>query len=427
MKPIKAIVVGFGDRGQIYSKFALQNPELLEIIGVVDPNPVKREKAKKLYNIKDDMCFEYPDALYENTPLADAIINATMDRLHVETTIPLLKAGYDILLEKPIANNVKDLMKLKEVAHQYNRKLVVCHVLRYAPFYVKIKQLILNGEIGDLISIEANEHVGIAHMLSSYVRGKWNNEKTTGSSLLMAKSCHDLDLFCWLNSSSEPKEVVSLATRSTFIPERAPNGAGTRCMVDCQVEENCPYSCKNLYIDHNAFPHLIWDNINGKDYLDVTMEEKVESLKTDNPHGRCAYKVESDLIDQQSVMIKFENNTTANFNLVGGVPKSGRRIHIIGTKGEIEGYLKEKEFTLRKYNVHALKIETELIKITEEISDPHGGGDMRIVEDFIRTLRDEEKSISSTTIEDSINGHLCGLGAERSRKEGTIIQLVDLT
>lgn len=182
MKIVKVVVVGFGDRGGAYTKYAIDHPDRLKVQAVVDPNPFRRQLAKERFSLSEEMLFESVTDCVNRGKIADAVINTTMDELHIETALPFLKLGYDMLLEKPVTNNKKDLLMLKSIADRYGCKLMVCHVLRYTPFYLKIKEIVLSGEIGKIVEIESNEMVGVAHASASYIRGKWNNREKCGSS-----------------------------------------------------------------------------------------------------------------------------------------------------------------------------------------------------------------------------------------------------
>ena len=144
-----------------------------------------------------------------------------------ETTLPLLSAGYDVLLEKPIGVNREEVLKLLAAARNTNRTVMICHVLRHAPFYAGIRKRISAGEIGEILSINTQENVSYHHMAVSYVRGKWNNPRVCKSTMLMAKSCHDLDLITWMISNIRPRAVSSLAVlcilhRTRPLPVRGP-------------------------------------------------------------------------------------------------------------------------------------------------------------------------------------------------------------
>lgn len=138
MESVKVIVVGFGDRGAAYTKYALDNPDRLKVIAVVDPNPFRRELAKEKFALEEDMLFSCVEDCVRRGKFADAVINTTMDELHIKTALPFLNLGYDMLLEKPITNNKKELTLLKKAADEKNCRLMICHVLRYTPFYLKI-------------------------------------------------------------------------------------------------------------------------------------------------------------------------------------------------------------------------------------------------------------------------------------------------
>ena len=120
--PVTAIIVGAGHRAMLYSKLALSNPELLKIVGVADPNPTRRKMAMNKFGFSEDMCFESAQELAKKGKLADAVITGTMDEQHIETAIPLLNCGYDMLLEKPFAVNEEEALLLKECAKKKQLK-----------------------------------------------------------------------------------------------------------------------------------------------------------------------------------------------------------------------------------------------------------------------------------------------------------------
>lgn len=418
MKTVSVVVVGFGDRAVEYTKYALGHPDRLTVKAAIDPNPARRALAKEMFALSDDMLFEDMSDCLRLGKIADAVVNTTMDELHIATAIPFLQLGYDMLLEKPITNNKKDLLHLKEVADENGCKIMVCHVLRYTPFYSKIKEIVMRGEIGDIVEMETNEMVGVAHASASYIRGKWNSRAKCGSSMLLAKCCHDADLLCWFNNGTKPVKAVSFGGRNFFTEKNAPKGAGTRCLVDCKVEKECPYSCKKLTIDNDFFPQYTFTCLNKK-YEDISMEEKVQSLKTDNPMGRCVFKTDADIVDRQAVMVEFENGSIATHSMISGVARPGRNIHIVGTKGEIQGFLEDNKFTVRTYNPDTCRWNERIEEMNNITNgDGHSGGDSRLVNDFVNMELGLERSISSTVIEDSLNGHLLVFAADASLDNG---------
>lgn len=420
-KQIKAILVGAGYRADIYASYSLQHPEKLNIVGIVEPDAVRRSIMREKYGVPEHRCYESVEQLVREDVFADAVINGTMDHLHVSTSIPLLQKGYDMLLEKPIAVNEEEMNELLAVANRCRRKVYICHVLRYTPFYSSIKKHLLAGEIGDIIGIEMSEHVNYAHMAVSYVRGKWRSEKVCHATMLLAKSCHDIDLMMWMMEGTSPASVVSYGSDLQFTADKKPAGAGSRCLSDCPYNKECRFSAEANYLVHSNSDQYVWKCLEAD--ADQSEEHKIESLKTTNPYGKCVWDFERDgNVDHQMVIVNFKNGATGMFSMMGGTAKSERSIHIIGTKGEIEG-----DFETKKYVVRHIAPYTEAGYETEEY-DFHGseeqegansGGAEGLIADFVDCLCGKEPSISCTELNHSIISHRVVFRAERSRKNQT--------
>lgn len=425
-RPITAIIVGAGHRSFVYSELAKTNPEMLKIVGVADPNPIRRKKAMDYFGFKEDMCFENAEELAKKGKLADTVINGTMDEQHLETAVPLLDAGYDMLLEKPFAPNEEEMRQIVNCAKKNNSKVMICHVLRYTPFYYAIKERIVNGEIGEIINIQTTEHVSYHHLSTSYIRGKWANSDKCHTSMLLAKCCHDLDIIMWMMSETKPKQISSFGGKFQFKPENAPKEAGTICMKDCPLVDTCVYSTKRLYIDHpDRWAFYVWDALEGK--KNITIEDKIALMKSDSPYARCIYKCDNNVVDHQSVLINFESGATGTHNMVGGSAEPRREIHIIGTKGEIFGNFEESKFTVLKIDpspdAHNEECDVEEVdlRVTGDMVGAyggHGGGDERLAADFVKFIRGEKPSLACTSIFDSVAGHLSVYLADKSRENG---------
>ena len=187
--PVRIIIVGMGIRSEIYARESLVSPELFKVVGVVDINPERVRHARELFDIPEENCFSSVEDLVAVPRFADAVINGTMDRIHVQTTVPLLEHGYDVLLEKPFALNCEEADILLSCAQKCGRKVMICHVLRYAPFYRQIHDVIKSGQIGRIMNIRMAEQISYFHESVSYVRGKYASPQICGSGLLLSKSC----------------------------------------------------------------------------------------------------------------------------------------------------------------------------------------------------------------------------------------------
>lgn len=428
-KQITAVIVGAGNRANIYASVSFEFPEKLKIVGIAEPDPKRRKFMQERFQVPDENCFESVEALCERERFADVVINGTMDKYHVETAIPTIEKGYHLLLEKPFALNEEEMNRLREAAMRNHVKVVICHVLRYTKFYRAIKEHLLRGDVGDIISIEMCEHVNYHHMAASFVRGKWRSEKLCFAPMLLAKSCHDVDLMMWMMNHTRPAVVASFGSDFQFGPENKPEGAGNRCMVDCPYSEECIYTAKKNYIDYLRWPQYIW--MGDQKLLHMSVEEKEEHLKTVNPYGECVWNFERDgNVDHQNLIVHFQNGATGTFSMIGGAARSERDIHIIGTRGEIKGCFEDSKYVLRKMepsgNEEGYTEQEYDVNVVGDMigaKGGHGGGDTNLMLDFVDYINGQEPSVSCTMLEDSVISHHVVFCAGEARKNGNVVKV----
>ncbi|MBQ8184002.1 MAG: Gfo/Idh/MocA family oxidoreductase [Clostridia bacterium] len=414
-KPVTAIILGAGHRSMAYADYAVAHPDELKIVGVAEPDEQRRNMVRERFGFPESRCFYDAEELSKVPKFADVVINGTMDEIHVETSIPLLEVGYDMLLEKPFAVNEDEMNRLVEVVNRNNSKVMICHVLRYNPVYLNVKKSILSGEIGDIINIQTVENVSYHHLSTSYVRGKWANSEKCHTSMLLAKCCHDLDLMMWLMGDDAPVSVSSVGSKFQFRPENAPKESGTRCLVDCPRVDYCDFSAKRLYLDHpDSWEVYVWKDFDHPENL--TDEQRREHLKT-SEFGRCMFKCDNDVVDHQSVLVNFKSGATGTHNLTGGCAESLRTMRITGTKGEIYAELENKFVKIKTINPEPGKYFNErIIDLSDTPDDGHGGADTALTADFVKFIRDDNPSVSCTSIHNSVAGHKTVFLADKSRE-----------
>ncbi|MBL7728592.1 MAG: Gfo/Idh/MocA family oxidoreductase, partial [Dinghuibacter sp.] len=338
---------------------------------------------------------------------ADAVIISTPDNLHYGPCMAALKMGYDVLLEKPISPSEKECRDILQLAKKNNRIVAVCHVLRYAPYFIKLKELMHNGSIGEIISIQHLEPIEHIHMSHSYVRGNWHNSKET-TPIILAKSCHDLDILKWL--VEQPcKSISAFGDVKWFRSENAPAGSTERCTDGCAVEQDCPYSAKKIYYDRRSWLHHFDLPEDKNQQGDVIMNY----LKNSN-YGKCVYRMNNDQPDHYITNILFERDITASFSMEAFTGYSGRRTRVMGSMGDIEGDMTR--FTLTDFRTGK---KTEW----KQDSDGHGGGDWRLVADWIQAVSQQNASLLTSTIDASIESHIMGFAAEKSRKQKKVVDV----
>ena len=408
MKPITAVVIGAGSRGSIYAGYAKDHPEELNIIAIAEPRRDRLDALAEEVGVPAEHRFDCWETLLSQPKMADCAFICTLDDDHTAPAIKAMDRGYHILLEKPMSNREMECRQIAETARKTNRTLAVCHVLRYTPFYMTLKSLIDQGEVGQVTTINQIENVGYWHQAHSFVRGNWRNTKET-SPMLLQKSCHDIDIILWLMGSTCTR-VQSFGSLRHFTAENAPSGAAKRCL-DCPHAETCPYSAPKLYLDMDRTGWPI-DVIT----TDLSLEGRRKALE-EGPYGRCVYYCDNDVVDRQVVNLEFENGGVATFTMTGLSADFSRQLKIFGTEGQIQADMGTKEIVLHRFGEDPISIPLD---IGTEASG-HGGGDYGIMADFLRILR--EGGESRTGAEVSLQSHLICFAAERSRKEHTVVEL----
>ena len=423
-KILRVAVVGAGHRSVAYAKYALRHPESMKVTAVADPDPVRRNQFAVTHGIPRENRFESYTDLLDRPDLADAVINGTMDSLHYKSGMALMNAGFDMLIEKPVTQSAREMVDLADLATGESRTVMVCHVLRYAPLYQTVKRLIDEGRIGKVMGLHSEENVAYHHMAVGYVRGKWNHagEETP---VLLAKCCHDLDLVSWL-MPSEALRVSSFGSRMFFRSEQAPAGAHKRCLPDCPHLETCIYSAPINYLRSDEWGTYVWHDVEYRG--NMTMEEKREHLETASPFGRCVWHCDNDQFDQQRVMIEFADGSSATHVMNTGVVRPTRELHIFGTEGEIDADFVSGHITVRNADLDNVSFKEELIDVNMigNESSGHGGGDDRLIGDFVRTCQGTNAEKAHTLIQDSVEGHLIGFAAMKSQQEVRVVELSEL-
>ena len=326
MNPVTAILIGAGARGQIYARYAQEHPEELRIMAVAEPKADRRALMCRAYGIPADRAFSNWEDLMARPQMADAALICTLDDMHTEPTLAALKQGYHVLLEKPMSNSETECRAIAAAAEEAQRVLSVCHVLRYTPFYRTIKQLIDDGQVGEVASLSQVENVGYWHHAHSFVRGNWRCSEQT-SPMILQKSCHDMDILLWL-SGQRCTRVSSFGSLHHFDAAHAPQDAPLRCTDGCPHSVVCPYDAGKIYLTDNVgWPTEMLTT-------DLSREGRLKALR-EGPYGRCVYHCDNDVVDRQVVNLEFDNGAVASFTMTAFTTDMARQLKVCGTKGQI--------------------------------------------------------------------------------------------
>ena len=400
-------------RGHAYATAASAIPGV-EIVAVAEPNPTTT--ARFIQQFPAAEVFSDWRDLLAGPRVADAVIVALLDQDHREASVAFAEAGYDILLEKPIALSQADCDEIEAAAAANGVSITVCHVLRYTPYTQKLRELLDDGAIGEIMQIEHLEPIGHLHFAHSFVRGNWRRSDTSNS-LLLAKSCHDIDWLLYI-MGRPVQRVTSFGSLGYFRPESRPAGASDRC-VSCVLEPDCTYSAVRFYRSGLNNPGSS-EEYNALVMAGEVTPEAIDRALESGPWGRCVYQSDNDVVDHQTVQLEFTDGRLASFTLSAFAEGSNRKTRIFGTAGQITGDGQ----MLSVYDFRTLKTtEYDTDELGFAAATGHGGGDARLVEAFISALRDAAPEALSTSIAQSMASHRVVFAAEEARRTGTVVSL----
>lgn len=396
-------MLGAGNRGLgTYGVYAKKHPSDLKFIAIADPDEERRTYFANEHQIESDMVYETADQILKEPKFADAIFVCTQDRQHTDSVLKALRLGYHVFLEKPMAIKPKEVLRIQKQQALYHRKVVVAHVLRYAPFFVTLKKILSDQILGDIMTVDHIENVGYYHQAHSFVRGNWKHSDTS-SPMILAKSCHDMDILCYL-LDQKPKWISSFGELTHFKKESMED-VPDFCLDGCKHQETCLYYASKVYLHAGDWMKFPVSN-------DLSDEAILEALKK-GPYGRCVYRSKNNVVDHQNVAIQFEKGTIVNFMMTAFTNEIKRTIHIMGTKGELWGDMNDPVIKIKPF-------EKPMIEVKVDVQEGgHGGGDDAVMKRFINALKYDWDTKEDLDI--AVTGHLLALAAEDSRIEKKIV------
>lgn len=412
----KVILIGAGNRGQTYTSY--MQDERFQVVAVAEPIKERREFIRQRHNLPEDMCFTSWESLLEMPKFADLVIISTMDRDHFAPALAAIRKKYHLLLEKPVCPTPEECLLLRKAAQENGVKVLVCHVLRYTHFFGRLKQLIDEGYVGKIMCIEHNECVGNTHQSHSFVRGNWGNADRS-SSMLLQKCCHDMDILQWLIGSKCTK-VQSFGSLQYFREENAPEGAPDYCIDGCPHADTCCYNAVKLYMEDEK---NLWFREAATQKKVPTNADVAHALHT-TQYGKCVFKCDNNVVDRQVVNLEFESGALVTFNMCA-FNEGGRFIRVMGTKGELIG---DTQRDTIDYFCFQTRKRTQIpIMATgalgNTIAEGHGGGDAGIVNILCRYLTEDYSGDLLSEIGTSVDNHMIVFAAEKSRLEGTVVNI----
>jgi len=410
---VRLAVVGAGLRGQRYARRAVATGAGRPV-AVAEPDEGRRSRFATEFGLDPGAVFRDWRDLVAAGRLADAAIVATPDREHTGPAVALADQGYHLMLEKPMAPTEQEAIRITEAVERNKVIFALCHVLRYTSYSRTVKQLLDDGRIGTLTSVQHLEPVGWWHQAHSFVRGEWSNSRTS-SSMLLAKACHDIDWLLYLVGRPVAR-VSSFGRLSHFRAAARPEGAADRCL-DCPLEPTCPYSAPRLYLGCLGDPAKEFWPLSA-----VTTEHTeagVRAALRDGPYGRCVYASDNDAVDHQVVTMEFADGATCSFTMTAFSPFELRKTRLFGTHGYLEG----DGDRLRLVDFRTGEEEIIGTGGTGDLEADHTDADEMLTDTFLAAVAANDPARLSSDAATSLAGHQVVWAAERARRTGTVVLL----
>jgi predicted dehydrogenase len=410
MPPITAVLFGAGGRGNFaYGPYASAYPDQLRFVAVAEPHPERRKRFAETHNIPADRQFASWEQLVAAGKVADVCFNMTQDQDHYQSTLAALDCGYDMLLEKPMTNQLHESVALVQAADRHGKLLQICHVLRYTPFFQTLHAILESGRLGQLINVEHRENVVFWHMAHSFVRGNWRN-LALSSPMILAKCCHDLDILFW--NTGRVAKLHSFGSLMHFRPEHAPPGATARCTDGCPAAADCAFDAQRIYLD---MQRTTWPITSIT--TDLRYEARLHALQNGS-YGRCVYRCDNDVVDHQVVSMQSETGATVTLTMHGHAHRESRSMRYEGTRATLRAVFSYEESAIEIHDHHTGQCEHVTIPTA---TSGHGGGDEGIVRSFLHALHGTEAPLTSAR--ESLESHLMAFAAEESRIHGCVIDM----
>lgn len=414
---VDAVVIGGGNRGRFtYGAWARAHPDRLRVVALAEPNEERRRAMAAEHALPEAHVFSDWRALLAGPRLAELAIVATGDTEHVEPALAALASGHHLLLEKPIAPSAGDCLRVVEAAERAGRMLQIGHVLRYTAFYERVHEIVSSGRLGRIVSFDMREHVAYWHLDHSYVRGKFRN-RAIAAPIVLAKTCHDLDLLVWL-ASAPAVRVAAFGGLSEFRSDRAPAGAPERCTDGCPVQERCPHDAVRFYLGPDERLARVWPWADVS--LDPAHEARRRALET-GPYGRCVYRCDNDVPDHLLMTIELANGVHASFGLNGLASHEKRTIRVTGSEGELRGVFQDGVLEITRHG----ELGADRIEL-DAAGQGHFGGDDGLLSHFTDVLARGRAGELRASGRSALESHLLGFAAEESRLTGRVIELADV-
>lgn len=371
MKRVGIGLVGCGRRlRRVYTQMRAHS-DAIEVVALCDPDPKALGEAQALVGGRARI---YADArLLAQDPHVQWVFIGSWNAFHAEQVLAALEAGKDVYCEKPLALDLESCLRIQSLLLRSARQLVMGFTLRHAPHFKRIKAILDEGLLGQVLSLEFNDMLHFQH--GALIHASWRRHSRLAGPYILEKSCHDLDIIQWLVGH----HVMRVASFG-----------GTRFFIPAQQ-----YHRERVGVDAQGVPAY---------------------RHPDDPDAPDPFTSDKDIVDHQVTILEFANGVRATFHLNCHSTIPERRLYVCGSEGTLRADLQQGILELERVGFHSERMRFE----TSE-GGSHGGGDVALGHSLVRTLLENETPISGFS--QGLNSTLVCLGIEAARQRGQVMDL----
>lgn len=418
-------IVGLGSRHELYQDaIEVTHAAHAELVAICDVNPGRIEVARQRSRRNGAalprayIAPEFEALLREQRP--DIVIVTTSDASHHDYLIRAMEAGCDVITEKPMTTEADTCRRILETQARTGRRCRVTFNYRYSPPRSQVKDILMSGEIGDVLSVDFHWLLNTHHG-ADYFR-RWHAQKRNSGGLFVHKATHHFDLVNWW-LGAQPVSVMATGKREFYTPAMAKrlglSGPHERCHT-CPEQAKCGF------------------------FLDLAGTAKLKSLYLDHEthdgywRDRCVFRPEIDIEDTMNALVSYNTGATLSYSLNAFNAWEGYTVAFNGTKGRLEHSIVESVYVNGTETIQGgvaedgVKIRVIPLRGGGYDLEPwsaagdHGGGDRLMLEDIFLPERPADKYLRSADERAGAQSILVGIAANRSLQTGAQVKIADL-
>ena len=366
-------ICGCGDRVRWVAGLVVDLCDEIEVAGVFDPDDDSVKHSEERFGAVKR--FDTYEEMLQDDSISWIFIGS-WNSFHVDQIEAAYNAGKHVFSEKPLAVTMEECDRIENFWKNKDQKFCLGLTLRYSPHYQKMKDMLNDGALGQIISFEFNETLGFNH--GGFIMGDWRRHNHLSGPHVLEKCCHDIDIIQWLIDST-PTKVASFGGTNIFIPE------------------------------NEGLMEKVGDSPDGRKAFMAT--PWTSTTPNINP-----FTSDKSIMDNQVAILEFKNGARASFHTNMSASITERRIYILGTEGSIRA-----DVLTGKIEYKKIGFDTEVIDASSNASGGHGGGDEILAQSIVDCIISDATPLTGIT--DGVNSSRTALAIQQAAETGAIVIL----